>query len=123
MRDFSADTSALALNTATPGHNLDGYGAGWPVGRVIDACAAHGFGVIVFWRREIGGRAVEIGNRARAAGLDVTGLCRTPYLVGSAYPESWRDDILRRQLMVSATCRISTVGKMFSFRATSMFTT
>jgi hypothetical protein len=78
MRDFSQDTSALALNTATLGNNLDGYGAGWPVERVIDACAVHGFGGIVFWRREIGTRATEIGNRVRAAGLEVFGLCRTP---------------------------------------------
>lgn len=82
MRDFSRDHSALALNTATLGHNLDGYGAGWPPERVIDACAERGYGGIVFWRRELGGRAVEIGNRTRAAGMQVVGLCRTPYLTG-----------------------------------------
>ena len=69
MRDFTKDHSALALNTATLGHNLDGQGAGWPVERVIDACAERGLGGIVFWRREIGARAVEIGDRVRAAGL------------------------------------------------------
>lgn len=84
MRDFSTDHSALALNTASLGHNLDGHGAGWSPERVIDACAARGFGSIVFWRREIGSRAVEIGERARAAGLSVAGLCRTPFLVGAA---------------------------------------
>jgi len=82
MRDFSADHSALALNTATLGHNIDGHGAGWPVERVIDACAERGLGGIVFWRREIGSRAIEIGERVRSAGLDVVGLCRTPYLTG-----------------------------------------
>ena len=82
MRDFARDTSALALNTATLGHNLDGHGVGWPVERVIDACAERGFGGIVFWRREIGARAQEIGDRVRAAGLRVDGLCRTPYLTG-----------------------------------------
>lgn len=82
MRDFSNDLSALALNTATLGHNLDGYGAGWEPERVVDACAERGIGGIVFWRREIGGRAAEIGARARAAGLTVAGLCRAPYLVG-----------------------------------------
>lgn len=92
MRDFSADTSALALNTATLGHNLDGYGAGWPVERVIDACAEHGFAGIVFWRREIGNRAIEIGNLARAAGLNVAGLCRTPFIVGSQRPAAWLDE-------------------------------
>ena len=92
MRDFSADTSALALNTATLGHNLDGYGAGWSVERVIDACAEHGFAGLVFWRREIGARAIEIGNRTRAAGLEVTGLCRSPFLVGSEAPDTWLDE-------------------------------
>lgn len=88
MRDFSRDHSALALNTATLGHNLDGHGAGWPVERVIDACAERGLAGIVFWRREIGTRAVEIGDRVRAAGMEVVGLCRTPYLVGSGAPGS-----------------------------------
>lgn len=83
MRDFSHDHSALALNTATLGHNLDGHGAGWPPERIIDACAQRGYGGIVFWRREIGTRAVEIGERVRAAGLQVVGLCRTPYLTGA----------------------------------------
>ncbi|MGQ3215583.1 MAG: sugar phosphate isomerase/epimerase family protein [Shinella sp.] len=83
MRDFSSDHSALALNTASLGHNLEGHGAGWEPERVIDACAARGFGAIVFWRREIGARAIEIGDRARAAGLSVAGLCRTPFLVGT----------------------------------------
>ena len=82
MRDFAHDHRPLALNTASLGHNLDGHGAGWPVERVIDACAARGFGGIVFWRREIGPRAVEIGDRVRAAGMAVAGLCRAPFLVG-----------------------------------------
>lgn len=86
MRDFTNDHSALALNTASLGHNLDGAGAGWSPERVIDACADRGYGGIVFWRREIGTRAAEIGNRVRAAGMQVTGLCRTPYLVGTEAP-------------------------------------
>jgi len=86
MRDFTADYSVLALNTATLGHNLDGYGAGWSPERVIDACAERGLAGIVFWRREIGGRAFAIGNRVRAAGMEVVGLCRTPFLVGPLAP-------------------------------------
>lgn len=92
MRDFTNDHSALALNTATLGHNLDGQGAGWSPERVIDACAERGYGGIVFWRREIGRRAVEIGNRVHAAGMQVAGLCRTPYLVGSERPERLSDE-------------------------------
>ncbi len=83
MRDFTHDHSALALNTATLGHNLPGHGAGWAPERIIDECAARGLAGIVFWRREIGTRAVGIGERVRAAGMQVVGLCRTPYLVGA----------------------------------------
>lgn len=100
MRDFTNDHSALALNTASLGHNLDGAGAGWSPERLIDACAARGYGGIVFWRREIGPRAVEIGNRVRAAGMQVVGLCRTPYLVGSEAPRC--DDDLRASIDMAA---------------------
>ncbi|RWR09150.1 sugar phosphate isomerase/epimerase family protein [Paenirhodobacter populi] len=86
MRDFTKDHSALALNTATLGHNVDGAGAGWSPERTIDACAARGYGGIVFWRRELAGRAAAIGAHARAAGVAVAGLCRTPFLVGPLAP-------------------------------------
>ncbi len=99
MRDFSSDHSALALNTATLGHNLDGHGAGWPPERVIDACAERGYGGIVFWTREIGGRAKEIGERVRANGMEVTGLCRTPYLTGS---EAGSDDAVKASIDMAA---------------------
>ena len=92
MRDFGADISALALNTATLGNNIDGHGMGWPVERVIDACARRGFGGMVFWRREIGTRGVEIGNRVRATGMQVVGLCRGPFLVGPLAPVTVMDD-------------------------------
>ena len=87
MRDFSNDHSALALNTATLGHNLQGHGAGWSPEQTIDACVARGYGGIVFWRREIGTRAVAIGAYSRSVGLKVAGLCRTPFLVGSLAPK------------------------------------
>jgi len=99
LRDFSNDHSALALNTATLGHNLEGYGAGWSPEQVIDACAARGFGGIVFWRREIGDRAVEIGERVRSAGLEVTGLCRTPFFTGT---DAEDDDAVRASIDMAA---------------------
>lgn len=82
MRDFTAGHSALALNTATLGHNVPGAGAGWSPERTIDACAARGIGGIVFWRREVAGRAAAIGAHARNAGVRVVGLCRAPFVVG-----------------------------------------
>jgi len=87
LRDFAADHSALALNTATLGHNVEGHGAGWSPERIIDACAARGYGAIAFWRREIGNQAHEIGERTRGAGLDVCGLCRAPFLIGPLAPK------------------------------------
>ena len=92
MRDFTNDHSALAFNTATLGHNLDGAGAGWSPERVIDACAQRGYGGVVFWRREIGARAYEIGERVRASGMKVVGLCRTPYLVGRDVPAKLEEE-------------------------------
>ena len=59
---------------------------GWSTEQVIEACAARGFGGIVFWRPEIGARAQEIGERVRAAGMQVVGLCRTPYITGAEAP-------------------------------------
>lgn len=86
MRDFSSDTSALALNTATLGHNLDHHGAGWTPEQVVDACASLGYGAIVFWTRELGVKAQQIGDYTRAAGLATPALCRSPFLVGPLTP-------------------------------------
>ncbi|MFT8490189.1 MAG: sugar phosphate isomerase/epimerase family protein [Gluconobacter oxydans] len=86
MRDFTHDHSALALNTATLGHNMPGAGAGWSAERTIDACAERGIGGIVFWRPELQGRASAIGQHARQAGVEVVGLCRSPFLVGPLAP-------------------------------------
>ena len=99
MRDLSDDLSPLALNTATLGHNLDGHGAGWPPERVVDECAARGYGGIVFWRREIGDRAWTIGERVRGAGMRVDGLCRTPFLTGR---EAGDDDAVRASIDMAA---------------------
>lgn len=86
MRDFSNSHVALALNTATLGHNVEGAGWGWSPEQTIDACIARGIKGIVFWRREIGSRALEIGERVKNAGMQTAGLCRTPFLVGPLAP-------------------------------------
>lgn len=99
MRDISHDISALTLNTATLGHNLDGHGAGWPPERIIDARARRGLGGIVFWSREIGSRSREIGESVRAAGMAVAGLRRTPFLVG---PGAGSDDKVRESIDMAA---------------------
>ena len=76
------ETSNLALNTATLGHNIEGHGAGLSPEAVIDLVASKGLAGVVFWRREIG-NAQQVANHARDAGVAVLGLCRTPYLIGS----------------------------------------
>ena len=88
MRDFSNDHSALSLNTATLGHMVDGQGAGWSPEQVIDACAARGLAGITFWQRELGNRAQEIRDRVRAAGMEITGFCRVPFLIGTGAPDT-----------------------------------
>lgn len=98
MRDFSNDTGALSLNTATLGHNMYGYGAGWSPEQVIEACAERGFGGIVFWRREVLD-PVGLGEKVRAAGMRVDGLCRTPYLTGR---EAGTDDEMKAAIDMAA---------------------
>ncbi|NHN90195.1 sugar phosphate isomerase/epimerase family protein [Acetobacter conturbans] len=82
MEDVSRNNRGLALNTATLGHNIPGAGAGWSPERTIDACAERGINGIVFWRREIESSPARVGDYARAAGVHVIGLCRSPFLVG-----------------------------------------
>lgn len=98
MRDFSLSTAALALNTATLGHNMPGAGAGWSAEQTLDACARRGIGGIVFWRPEIGTRATQIGQYAQQVGVKVVGLCRAPFLTGPLSlqdPRKIKDDFLR----------------------------
>ena len=73
MRDL-ATASVCAINTATLGFQA-------PIGEVIDAVAAAGFGAIAPWRREVEGHDVSaIARRIRDAGLEVTGYCRSTYI-------------------------------------------
>ena len=92
MREFSHDISALALNTATLGHNLGGHGARWPPERIIDANTRRGIGGIVIWR-------MEIGERVHAAEVAVAGLCRTPFLIG---PDAGSNDEARALIDMAA---------------------
>ena len=64
----------FAINTATLGFQ-------GPIEESIDAIAAAGFGGIAPWRREVEGHDVAaISRRIGAAGLKVTGYCRSTYL-------------------------------------------
>jgi sugar phosphate isomerase/epimerase len=73
----------FAINTATLGFQS-------PIEQSIDAIAAAGFGGIAPWRREVEGHDVAaISRRIGAAGLKVTGYCRSTYL-----PALSRDGLL-----------------------------
>jgi sugar phosphate isomerase/epimerase len=74
MRDLAASLRHCAINTATLGFQA-------PIEDVIDAVATAGFGAIAPWRREVEGRDVKaIARQIRAAGLAVTGYCRSTYI-------------------------------------------
>ncbi len=64
---------------------------------------------IVFWRREIGSRAVEIGDRVRAAGMQVVGLCRTPYITGSEAPRTLDDARASIDMAAALGTRVLTI--------------
>jgi sugar phosphate isomerase/epimerase len=73
----------FAINTATLGFQC-------PIEESIEAIAAAGFGGIAPWRREVEGHDVAaISRRIGAAGLKVTGYCRSTYL-----PALSRDGLL-----------------------------
>ena len=121
MRDLAKNPAALALNTATLGHMVDGAGIGWSPEQVIDACAQRSFGGITFWRREFAGAnplsaAAKVGERVRAAGMQVTGLCRTPFITGPFAPKpraAMRDDFIASIELagaLGAECLVIVVG-------------
>jgi sugar phosphate isomerase/epimerase len=81
MRDLRHHREALALNTATLGHRS-------PIEAVIDKCAAHGFGAIAPWRRDLEGRRLaDVAARIRDRGLTVTGYCRSTYFTHASHAE------------------------------------
>ena len=99
VRDLTQSNSCLALNTATLGHMLAGKGAGLSPLQVIDICSRKGIRGITFWVREFSSlkEAKDTANHAKSSNIDIIGLCRTPYLVGSQAPKT--DTLLYQELM------------------------
>lgn len=74
MRTLARRLDLCSINTATLGYQL-------PIEQTIDAVARAGFGAIAPWRRELEGRpAPQVARHIRAAGLAVSGYCRSTYL-------------------------------------------
>ena len=100
MRDFSNDHSALALNTATLGAQYRR-----PRRRLVARAGHRRLRRTRLWRhrllaaRDRLARAAEIGERVRAAGMQVVGLCRTPYLTGR---DAGSDDEVRASIDMAA---------------------
>jgi len=70
MRDLSADTALLSLNTATVKQQ-------WKLEQMIDGCVRHEIGAISPWRDQVAACGLEeAGRRIEDAGLRVSGLCR-----------------------------------------------
>jgi len=70
MRDLSADTSLLSLNTATVKQQ-------WNLEQMIDGCVRHRIGAISPWRDQVAACGLEeAAMRIKDSGLRVSGLCR-----------------------------------------------
>lgn len=111
MRELSGSPQLCAINTATLGFQA-------PIEAVIDAVASEGFGGIAPWRREIEGHdAGAIARRIRAAGLVVTGYCRSTY-IPAATAQGFRNNIaankraLMDAAMLAADCFVMVVGSL-----------
>ena len=74
MRDLGSHLELCAINTATLGFQA-------PIYDVVDAIARAGFGGVAPWRREVKGQDIgAVAKHIRAAGLKVTGYCRSTYI-------------------------------------------
>ncbi len=85
MRSLAGRLDLCSINTATLGHRE-------PIGRIVDAVAAAGFGGIAPWRRDLAGNgAGRVARRIADAGLRVSGLCRSTFM-----PAAGRAEFARR---------------------------
>ncbi len=74
VRDLAEHLQSCSINTATLGFQAQ-------IGEVIEAVARAGFGMVAPWRREVeGGNVKAIANHMRAAGLTLSGYCRSTYI-------------------------------------------
>ena len=111
MRNLAGRLDLCSINTGTLGYRA-------PIGETIDAIARAGFGAIAPWRREVEGENVAaVARRIRAAGLAVSGYCRSTYLPApdrAAFQAAVEDN--RRAVDDAATldaaCFVMVVGSM-----------
>ncbi len=111
LRDLGANPEICAINTATLGFQA-------PIGQVIEAVARAGFGGIAPWRREVEGYDVAaIARHIRAAGLQVSGYCRSTYIPAATIAEFKANVAANRRAisdaaMLGASCFVMVVGSL-----------
>jgi sugar phosphate isomerase/epimerase len=113
MRDLSAGSELLSLNTATVRKQADLLG-------IVEACARHGIAGISPWRDQVAAAGLERAARViRDAGLKLSGYCR-----GGLFPASGehvaaaRDDNRRavdEAAALGAPCLILVAGGLPQF--------
>ena len=109
MRALAGRLDLCSINTATLGHQT-------PIEETIEAVARAGFGAIAPWRRELEGRsAQQVGARIRAAGLKVSGYCRSTYITAAnraAFAANLDDNrrALDEAAALAASCFVTVVG-------------
>jgi sugar phosphate isomerase/epimerase len=109
VRALAGRLDLCSINTATLGHQT-------PIEQTIEAVARAGFGAIAPWRRELEGRpAQQVGARIRAAGLKVSGYCRSTYITAAnraAFAANLDDNrrALDEAAELAATCFVTVVG-------------
>src|SRR5262245_5072320 len=113
MRDLSAGSELLSVNTATVRKQADLLG-------IIEACARHGIAAISPWRDQVAAVGLERASRAiKAAGLELSGYCR-----GGMFPATGehiataRDDNRRavdEAVALGAPCLILVAGGLPQF--------
>ena len=98
-----------SINTATLGHRL-------PIEQTVEAVAATGFGAVAPWRREVDAKSAQrIGERIRAAGLKVSGYCRSTRLTAASRTQFLADVEDNRRALdeaaaLGAACFVTGVG-------------
>lgn len=74
MRDLGDDLASLSINTATVRRER---GVDWPLGRILDACAARGIRAVAPWRDQVAAAGLKAtAHQLRALDLRLSGYCR-----------------------------------------------
>jgi len=107
MRDFTANHRWLSINTATVRQQR---GQDWPLGQILDACAARGIRAVSPWRDQVQAAGLaETARTLKTHGLELSGYCRG----GMFTSDGAHDDNLRaldEACTLGAPCLVLVVG-------------